>query len=262
LPPPTRADLTDVDHFFPHTLGPHEPRVNLDGVWNLVLACQECNRGPAGKFARLPGLPYLERLQTRNTFLIESHHPLRETLMSQTGETRERRREFLQGLFTRSKRLLLHTWTAPMSTPRPSDPSDQTLAYYERNAARYVGDTAGVDMAPLYEPFLALMPAGGRILDVGCGSGRDSLAFLARGYEVLAVDGSAAMVRAAAAAGVSARRLRFQDLAFESEFDGVWACASLLHVPRGEITGVVGRVARALRPGGVCMPRSSGGRGR
>ena len=110
---PEAADLADIDHFFPHTLQPHEPKVNLDGVWNLVLACHGCNRGPEGKFSRLPALPYLERLRKRNTFLIESHHPLRETLMLQTGASREDRRGFLQNLYNRSKRMLLHTWQPP-----------------------------------------------------------------------------------------------------------------------------------------------------
>jgi hypothetical protein len=107
---PGSDDLADIDHFFPHTLRGHELTLNLDGVWNLVLACHDCNRGADGKFARLPALAYLERLQTRNTYLIESHHPLRETLMLQTGKTREARRDFLQSLYTRSKRLLIHTW--------------------------------------------------------------------------------------------------------------------------------------------------------
>src|SRR5262245_5024139 len=138
-----------------------------------------------------------------------------------------------------------------MSTSRPSDPVAETLLYYERNAPTCISDTAGVDMSPLYEPFLALVPAGGRILDAGCGSGRDSLAFMARGYQVLAIDGAAAMVRAAAAASVPAGRLRLQEVDFDAKFDGVWACASLLHVPRVEILEVLGRLARALRPGGV-----------
>lgn len=92
--------LVDVDHLFPHRL-----KVNLtgsplasriDGIWNLVLACQTCNRGPAGKSDNLPVLNYLERLRTRNEFLIASHHPLRETLMAQTGLTEQARHRFLQ----------------------------------------------------------------------------------------------------------------------------------------------------------------------
>jgi hypothetical protein len=93
-------DLAVVDHLFPHTLSFRVPGSRLagriDGVWNLVLACQDCNRGAAGKFDRLPHLDYIDRLRTRNEFLIGSHHPLRETLMLQTGEREEDRRRFLQ----------------------------------------------------------------------------------------------------------------------------------------------------------------------
>ena len=78
--------LADVDHFLPHVLGKTLSEINLDGVWNLVLACQHCNRGTAGKFEQIPTLELLERLHARNNFFIDSHHPLRETLMAQTGQ--------------------------------------------------------------------------------------------------------------------------------------------------------------------------------
>lgn len=88
---------SDVDHFFPVALARAlRTRVNLNGVWNLVLACQRCDRGTQGKSDRLAVLPYLERLQRRNDYLIDSHHPLRETLIRQTGPTPDRRRAFLQ----------------------------------------------------------------------------------------------------------------------------------------------------------------------
>ncbi len=93
-------DLAEVDHVFPHTLkrrAPEAPLAGLvDGVWNLVLACRVCNRGPAGKFDRLPHPDYLERLMRRNEFLIASHHPLRETLMGQTGGRAGERVQFLR----------------------------------------------------------------------------------------------------------------------------------------------------------------------
>lgn len=90
---------TDVDHFFPHKLKQSNLHLNLDGIWNLVLACQSCNRGPRGKFDRIPSLRLLERLHTRNEFLIGSHHPLRETLMNQTGVTEEKRVGFLSKIY-------------------------------------------------------------------------------------------------------------------------------------------------------------------
>jgi hypothetical protein len=67
-------DLADVDHFFPHRLKGFSVADPVDGVWNLVLGCQTCNRGVEGKFDRLPDVPYLERLHRRNEFLIDSHH--------------------------------------------------------------------------------------------------------------------------------------------------------------------------------------------
>jgi 5-methylcytosine-specific restriction endonuclease McrA len=100
----------DVDHFLPHTLKERGFPANLDGVWNLVLACESCNRGPAGKWARVPEIRFLERLHTRGEFLIGSHHPLRETLMRQTGETPEARRQFLQAKWNEARGLLIHTW--------------------------------------------------------------------------------------------------------------------------------------------------------
>ena len=104
------ADLADVDHFFPHTLKQHKIVEPIDGVWNLVLACRNCNRGENGKFARLPSLELLERLRQRNDYLIGSHHPLRETLIMQTGKTLSERMSFLQNAHAEAKRHLIHLW--------------------------------------------------------------------------------------------------------------------------------------------------------
>ena len=103
-------DLADVDHFFPHTLKRFGLGGQVDGVWNLVLACQSCNRGANGKFDQLPDLCYLDRLNKRNNFFIESQHPLRATLMNQTGGTDPERREFLQQAYQLSKQLLIRNW--------------------------------------------------------------------------------------------------------------------------------------------------------
>jgi len=103
-------DLADVDHFFPHRLKPYGIGDLIDGVWNLVLACQKCNRGPGGKSARLADLCFLERLHNRNNFFIDSHHPLRETLISQTGKSARLRHDFLQDVYQNSRALLIHTW--------------------------------------------------------------------------------------------------------------------------------------------------------
>lgn len=103
-------NLADVDHFFPRMLHENGIADPIDGVWNLVLACSNCNRGDHGKFARLPTLFLLERLKRRNDYLIGSHHPLRETLKSQTGSSVDARRSFLQNTYTDAKRLLIQTW--------------------------------------------------------------------------------------------------------------------------------------------------------
>lgn len=104
------GNLCDVDHFFPHMLQPFMPDINLNGVWNLVLACPKCNRGSDGKFARIPEIKYLERLEKRNEFLISSHHPLRETLMQQTGITSEIRHKFLSEVDKRAINFMIHRW--------------------------------------------------------------------------------------------------------------------------------------------------------
>jgi hypothetical protein len=99
-------DIANVDHFLPHSLGTRgwNQSINLDGVWNLVLACPECN-GTAEKGARLPAKEYLERLHIRNEFLIGSHHPLRETLIAQTGGSEKERVLFLQTQWVEAQEL-------------------------------------------------------------------------------------------------------------------------------------------------------------
>jgi 2-polyprenyl-3-methyl-5-hydroxy-6-metoxy-1,4-benzoquinol methylase len=129
----------------------------------------------------------------------------------------------------------------------------ETIRYYDEHAEEFVRGTVSVDMEPLHGLFLAMLPETGTILDAGCGSGRDSKIFLDRGYSVTAIDASEKMVEATAnLTGLVARRLQFQQMEFDNEFDGIWACASLLHVPRAEIDTVLNAFARALRPNGVC----------
>ena len=129
---------------------------------------------------------------------------------------------------------------------------EQTLSYYEANAERFFENTRGVDMDSIYEPFLSLLPPGAHILDAGCGSGRDSRAFLERGYEVTALDASEAMVNLASQhIGRPVLHMSFDQVRFREHFDGVWACASLLHVPKRGIAKVLERLGNALKTGGV-----------
>ena len=107
-------------------------------------------------------------------------------------------------------------------------------------------------MEAVYEPFVRLLPEGAEVLDAGCGSGRDSRVFLEKGYGVVAFDASEALATLASGhSGVSVLRMRFDELRFEDRFDGVWACASLLHVSRQEIDGTISNLSRSLKRGGV-----------
>lgn len=105
-------NLADVDHFLPWVIG--ESIMHVNGVWNLVLACQDCNRGAGGKFARVPSLNLLTRLHKRNEYLIGSHLPLRETLIQQTGTNEVARKSFIQEQYCTAKELLIHDWEPPI----------------------------------------------------------------------------------------------------------------------------------------------------
>lgn len=134
----------------------------------------------------------------------------------------------------------------------PSDYTASTTGYYDAHSAEFRANTVGVDVSALYEPFLREIPPGGRILDAGCGSGRDSLAFLQRGSRVLSIDASQEMVAAASQlTGQQALLLTFDALDFNREFDGVWACGSLVHIARRDLPSVLDRLSRALKPRGV-----------
>jgi len=128
----------------------------------------------------------------------------------------------------------------------------QTLEYYDRNAQKFFDDTVNADMSEVYERFEAYLRPGAHILDLGCGSGRDSKYFLSKGYSVTAVDGSEQLCCfASELIGQEVVQLQFQDLDFDEEFDAVWACASLVHVEKKRMKEVVRRVFRSMKPGGV-----------
>jgi len=127
-----------------------------------------------------------------------------------------------------------------------------TIDYYNTHAASFVAGTLSADMSGLRSRFLRFVPAGGRILDAGCGSGRDSLAFLEAGFQVDAFDASETLCRIASERlGFPVKCTRFEDLAGENEYDGIWACASLLHVAAADLSDVMERLCRLLKPGGA-----------
>jgi 2-polyprenyl-3-methyl-5-hydroxy-6-metoxy-1,4-benzoquinol methylase len=137
-----------------------------------------------------------------------------------------------------------------------------SVSYYDLNADAFFHGSVNAEMGPLHERFLARVPSGGAILDVGCGSGRDARAFTMAGYNVTAFDASAAMVTMASAhAGLHVLHMTFDEVEWSSAFDGVWACASLLHVAALALPATLARLARALRPGGVLFASFKNGDG-
>ncbi len=140
--------------------------------------------------------------------------------------------------------------------------SDRNIRYYEDHATRYFRDTVAADLTPLYARFLQHIPPGGSILDAGCGSGRDTRAFIERGYRVTAIDASPALAALAQQhIGQPVAVLRIEDIDASAAYDGVWACASLLHIPLPALPSVLARIGRALRTGGVLYASFKHGRG-
>lgn len=130
--------------------------------------------------------------------------------------------------------------------------SNNTLEFYNNNSKAYIETTFSIDMSNLYNEFLNNIPKGGDILDLGCGSGRDSKAFIDRGYKVTAVDGSKELAKSASKViGQEVLVSRFEDLSLVDKFDGIWACASLLHVNRNNIVDVIRRISLNLNDNGV-----------
>ncbi len=107
-------------------------------------------------------------------------------------------------------------------------------------------------MQPLYQRFLPLLPKHAHILDAGCGSGRDARYFIEHGYRVTAFDASAEIAALAEKEiGQPVQVQYLQDIRYENQFDGIWACASLLHVPTRELPEVFQRLAHTLKPNGM-----------
>jgi SAM-dependent methyltransferase len=127
-----------------------------------------------------------------------------------------------------------------------------TSSFYDTNAREYFERTVSANLTHLYDRFLPTVRKGGRILDAGCGSGRDLRVFAERGFKPFGIDSSANLVRLAHVySRVECEVTRLQDVAFVGEFDAVWACASLLHLRKHELLDALVRLKRALVQGGV-----------
>lgn len=126
--------------------------------------------------------------------------------------------------------------------------SVETVDYYNNNAESFVTSTEKLDMSALYTEFLPHVIAGGHILDAGCGSGRDARYFKQQGFNVSAFDASSEMASfASQRLGQPVQTLTFEQLNEQNKYDGIWCCASLLHVARQRLPAVFIRLQNAMK---------------
>lgn len=127
----------------------------------------------------------------------------------------------------------------------------KTLEYYDSQSEQFTGSTVDIEFSEVPESLLKYLEPGSLILDFGCGSGRDSRYFIKRGYRVEATDGSEEMVKTATrVAGIPVRKMLFSELNETDRYDGIFACASILHVPYEELPDIFGKMKKALKKGG------------
>jgi cyclopropane fatty-acyl-phospholipid synthase-like methyltransferase len=127
-----------------------------------------------------------------------------------------------------------------------------TLDFYNKNANDFAAGTQSVDFKQTQERFANKLIAGGRILDFGCGSGRDTKFFMERGFSVDAVDGSENICKIASAfTGITVKKMLFQELDAIETYDGIWACSSILHLSRIELKDVLWKMCNALTSDGI-----------
>lgn len=127
-----------------------------------------------------------------------------------------------------------------------------TVNYYNRNVKQFYDNTVAVDFTDTQNVFLSKLAKGSAILDFGCGSGRDTKYFLSQGYYVEAIDGSLELCKLASQyTGIQVRHMLFQELSEINKYDGIWACASILHLPWSELADVMRRMQAALKANGI-----------
>ena len=127
-----------------------------------------------------------------------------------------------------------------------------TVNYYNRNVKQFYDNTVAVDFTDTQSVFLSKLPKGSAILDFGCGSGRDTKYFLSQGHHVEAIDGSLELCKLASQyTGIQVRPMLFQELSVINKYDGIWACASILHLPWSELADVMRRMQAALKANGI-----------
>lgn len=130
--------------------------------------------------------------------------------------------------------------------------TNNTLNYYNTNAEEFVSSTLSVDFSQTQDKFLHLLPSTASILDFGCGSGRDTKYFLDAGMQVDATDGSEELCRLASEyTGIPVRQMLFEELAAKAQYDGIWACSSILHLSQESLKDVLRKMIAALKENGI-----------
>lgn len=129
---------------------------------------------------------------------------------------------------------------------------DKTINYYDINAKEFVEGTLNVDFKATQDKFINKLPAKGYILDFGCGSGRDTKYFLARDFNVDAIDGSIELCKIASEyTNIKVRHMYFNELSIVNKYDGIWACSSILHLSLDDLVDVFKRMSKALKDEGI-----------
>lgn len=129
--------------------------------------------------------------------------------------------------------------------------NDKTLDYYNQNANTFFEGTVSVNFREVQDKFLKILP-GKKILDFGCGSGRDTKYFLDNGYDVIAIDGSIELCKKASEyTGIEVKHMLFQELNEKDTYDGIWACSSILHLNKEELKPVLLKMIDALKKQGI-----------
>lgn len=127
-----------------------------------------------------------------------------------------------------------------------------TINYYNENAKKFIDGTVSVDFRSIQDTFLELLPENAKILDFGCGSGRDTKYFLEHGCRVVAMDGSLELCKAASEyTGITVKHMLFQELNEKERYDGIWACASILHVKSEELPEIIRKMSLATIANGI-----------
>lgn len=125
-----------------------------------------------------------------------------------------------------------------------------TYEFYQSQAPHFSLSSA-ISHSRHLDGFLERLSGDARVLELGCGAGRDAARIKERGFDLDATDGIPAMVaKANERHDIGARLMQFDQLDAQAEYDAIWAHACLLHCPRDELPGVLARIHRALKAGG------------